>query len=281
MRLGLLAAALCAAQLAAAEEGRPKASDVLEPEKATPAPSPVTDRLALRISYFPASVSTDMRLDSEDGTAGTELSAEDDLGMSDEQDQARLEVTLRAAERNRVRIDYFKLTRRGDETLGRTLEFAEETLDAGSQVQSLLDWRMLNLTYLYSVVRRERFELGAGAALHLFEADARARVRAEGINEEKSGVAAFPTLALDAAWRITKRFTLTARANYLSADVDDSSGSVSDVHADVQFRWRPNFTIGLGYTAMSTELDVVDDEDLSGLFAFDVDGPELFFRASF
>jgi hypothetical protein len=281
MRLPLLAAALCAAQLAAAEEERSKASDVLKPAKAAPAPSPVTDRFALRVSYFPASVATDMRLDGEDGTAGTELSAEDDLGMSDRQDQARVEVVLRAAERNRMRIDYLKLTRRGNEVLGRTLDFGEETLAAGSQVESLLDWRMLNLTYLYSVLRLERFELGAGVALHLFEADARARVRAEGIHEEKSGVAAFPTLALDGAWRITERFTLTARANYLSADVDDSSGSISDVHADVQFRWRPNFTVGLGYTALSTELDVVDDEDLSGLFAFDVDGPELFFRASF
>ena len=154
-------------------------------------------------------------------------------------------------------------------------------LDAGDRVTSLLDWRMLNFTYLYSIVHRERFELGAGVALHVFEADSRARVPAEQLNEERSGVAALPTLAMDATWRITNRFALTARANHLNAHIKDSSGLVADYHADVQFRWKPNVAVGLGFTKLKMEVDVVDADDLSGRFDFDVTGPEVFIRASF
>ena len=282
MRLALAAAALGLAQLAAAAEEPPKkASDVLKAAAARPYATPINDRFAVRASYFPASISTDLRLDDAVGNPGTALSAEDDLGMKDKLDQGRVELMVRMRERNRVRVDYYKLTRRGDEVLRRTIDFGDETFTANDRVLSRLDWRMLNLTYLYSVFHNQRFEMGAGAALHLFEGEARARVPTQALNEEQSGVAAFPTLALDATLRIAKRFSVNARANYLSADIDDSSGSVSDFHLDAQYRWRRNFAVGLGYTMLKTKLDIADADDLSGRFVFDVKGPELFFRASF
>jgi hypothetical protein len=268
--------------VAQAQETPPvKASDVLKAPSAELLPSPINDRFALRAGFFSAGVSTDLRLDDSDTTLGTELSAEEDLGLRDDLSQGRAELTIRMLRRNRIRVDYFKLTRRGDQVLSRTIEFGDETFTANEQVLSFLDWRMLNLSYLYSLLQNQRFELGLGATLHILEAEARARVPNQALNEEKSGVAGFPTVAVDAAWRISPRFALTARANYLSASVDESSGSIADYHANLQFRWAPNLSVGLGYTVMNTEIDIVDDDDISGRFAFDIDGPELFIRASF
>jgi hypothetical protein len=281
MRWLLWPAALCAVQLAAAAAAeQPKASDVLKPGAARPIASPINDRFAVRGSYFPASISTTLRLDAANGGPGTELAAERDFGMSDKQDQGRIELTLRLRERHRMRFDYFKLTRNGDAVLTRNIDFGDETFVAADRVLSLLDWRTLNFTYLYSIFHRQRFELAAGAGLHILDGEARARVPARVVNEEKSGVTVFPTLALDATWRISRRFALTARANRLSASLDDSSGSFSDYHADVQYRWRPNLAMGAGYTALKTDLQV-GGGDFPGHFVFDVDGPELFIRASF
>jgi hypothetical protein len=55
---------------------------------------------------------------------------------------------------------------------------------------------------------------------------------------------------------------------------------MSDYHGDMQYRWRRNLAVGLGYTALKTNL-VVDDPDFPGRFLLDAAGPELFFRASF
>jgi len=281
MRGALLGAAICAAQLAAAAEpALPKASDVLKPPAPLAYPSPIDDRFALRVSYFPASVSTDLRLDSSTALAGTELAAENDLGMRHKDDQGRVEVMLRMRDDHRIRFDYFKLTRNGSAVLSRPVNFGDQTFLVDDRVQSLLDWRTLNFTYLYSIFHNPRFELGGGLGLHILDGELRARVAARQAREDKSGVFAFPTLALDATWRISRRFAMTARANYLSADVDQSSGSVSDYHADVQYRWRRNLAMGLGYTQLRTHLEIADGK-LPGRFFFDVDGPELFFRASF
>jgi len=282
MRLALVGAAAFAAQLAvAAEPAAPKASDVLKPPGAREISSPITDRFALRGSYFSSSVDTQVRLDDPNGVlVGADLSAEDELGMRDKLDQGRIELMIRLRDRNRVRFDYFKLTRNGDAVLTRTVNFGDETFFAGDRVLSLFDWRTLNFTYLYSVFHNSRFELGAGLGLHILNGEARASVPARLIREERSGATLFPTLAVDATWRISRRFALTARVNHLSADVDEFSGSVGDYHADVQYRWRRNFSVGAGYTSLKTNV-VSADGDFAGRFVFDVSGPELFFRASF
>src|SRR3954462_6547227 len=57
-----------------------KPSDVLKPDSRA-IPSPVTDRFSMRVIYFQPSVTTNIRLDATDGTPGTLLNAEDDLGL--------------------------------------------------------------------------------------------------------------------------------------------------------------------------------------------------------
>jgi len=284
MRLALAAAALFVGPMAAAAEEPPqKPSDVLKEAAARPFATPINDRFAVRGSFFPASISTHIRLDDADGNPGTPLSAENDLGLKDKAHQVRVEALLRILERHRLRIDYFNLRRRGDEELTRDIDFGDESFEAGNRVVSTLDWKMLNLTYLYSIVRRQRFELGGGVGIHLFQGEARARVPELLTREDQSGAVAFPTFALDATLRIARRFSVNARANYLSGHIDDSSGKVKDYHADVQYRWTRNLAVGLGYSKMRSDLDIVDHggDDLSGQFVLDVDGPELFFRASF
>lgn len=269
--LALLSTALCAhgALAAPAAPGRGE----------RPIASPVWDRFYLRGSYFTASVATDLRLDPDVGL-GTPLTAEDDLGLDERIDQGRLELMFRLRERNRLRVDYFKLDRYGDQLLARQIVFGDRTFEVNDRVQSTLDWRMLGFTYTYSVLRRERFEVGAGLGIHLLEAEARGEVPARFLREETSGVGAFPTVALDAAWRVSRRFSLTARGQYFSASVDDFDGSLGDYHLDLQYRWRPNFAVGLGYTVIRAELEVTDTGS-PGRVSLDTQGPELFFRVSF
>ena len=80
-----------------------KPSEVLQPKSLRIA-SPITDHFYLRGTFFPASVTTDLRLDPNANLAGTPLSGEDDLGLDDQVDQGRmagLGVALRLLDRVR------------------------------------------------------------------------------------------------------------------------------------------------------------------------------------
>ena len=47
-----------------------------------------------------------------------------------------------------------------------------DDFDVGDQFRTKLDWRVLSLTYTYSLFKAERFEAGAGLGLHIIEAHA-------------------------------------------------------------------------------------------------------------
>jgi hypothetical protein len=259
------------------------ASELLQPPKKHSVASPITDRFALRVTYFSPSVETFLRLDRTTGQAGTDLVVEDDLGLEDKPQQARAEMIIRLREKNRLRVDYFKLTRYGNQVLDTTINFGDETFVVNERVESMIDWRQLGLTYTRSVLYFDRFELGAGLGIALLETRARGKVqRVTGnVEESEDGIAPFPTFALDMTWRISKRWSLNIRGQTFTANTDDFDASLSDYHGDIQYRWRKNFTVGLGYTSLRIEAESLDTDDMRGKFQQDLDGPELFIRASF
>jgi hypothetical protein len=258
-----------------------KPSEALKPETNEIA-SPVSDRFYMRGTAFQGDVSTLMRVDSTGSTTadGTLLSGEEDLGMDDVVEQARIEFDVRMGERNHVRVDYFKLNRYGEVLLDQNIEFGDFGFGPGDRFRSKLDWRALSLTYTYSLFRGERFEAGLGLGLHVFEIQAEGGEPGTLQRDRESEAGIFPTGALNAAFRISKRWAVTARYNALQVDVDDGSGTYSDLHADIQYRWRKNFAVGIGYTQLSMDLDL-DEVDEPFFFDLDTRGPELFFRASF
>jgi hypothetical protein len=256
-----------------------KPSEVLKP-KSLKIASPINDHFYVRGTYFPASVTTTLQLDPTAGLAGTTLSGEDDLGLDDKVDQGRMEFDIRMRDDNHVRIDYFKLNRFAEQPLANTIVFGDFTFPAGTNFRSKLDWRVLTFTYTYSFVHTERFEGGLGLGIHIIEA------KAEGgqpgtLNREKADeVGIFPTIAATIAYRISKRWSITLRGQQFSANPEDFEGKMADYHGDLQYRWKKNLAIGLGYSKIQTNLQVFD-EDQPLLFDLDTSGPEIFVRASF
>lgn len=256
--------------------------ELLQPPKKGLQASPITDRFALRVSYFHPSVDTFLRLDNSDtGRPGTNLNVEDDLGLDDSASMFRAEMIIRLRERNRLRVDYFKTTRYGDQILTKTINFGDNTFFVNDRTQTKLDYRALGLTYTRSVLYFDRFELGVGLGISLLEGHAQGQVVARNIREKQDGVAPYPTLALDTTWRISKRWSFNARAQTFTAHLTDFTGSLSDYHGDIQYRWRRNFAFGLGYTSLRIRAESRDLDNQPGKFNQDIKGPEFFIRASF
>ena len=256
-----------------------KPSEVLQPKSLRIA-SPITDHFYLRGTFFPASVTTDLRLDPNANFPGTPLSGEDDLGLDDQIDQGRMEFDIRLAERNHVRVDYFKLNRFSEGALAKTIIFGDFIFPQGTNFRAKLDWRVLTLTYTRSVFKTDRFEGGLGLGIHIIEAHASGGEPGTLNREKADDVAIFPTIAANMAIRISKRWSFTARGQQFSASPEDFDGTMADYHADVQFRWRDNFAYGLGYSLLKSDLEVFDPAQPL-LFNLTTKGPEVFFRVSF
>jgi len=256
--------------------------ELLQPPKKGLQASPITDRFALRITYFAPKIDTFLRLDNSDtGRAGTNLDVEKDLGLDDKANMFRAEMIFRLREKNRLRVDYFKSTRYGDKVLNQTINFGDQTFFVTDRAQTNIDYRSLGLTYTRSVLYFDRFELGVGLGISLLQAHAKGEVVARNIREKEDGVAPYPTLALDSTWRISKRWSFNARGQTFTANLSDFKGSLSDYHGDFQYRWRRNFTFGLGYSMLRIRAESTSTKNMPGKFNWDFKGPEAFIRASF
>jgi hypothetical protein len=284
--LSVTAALLALVSLPAHAERDPWSGAPIKPDKNRMTTSPITDRFYVRGTFFNPAISTTLRIDTQSpapgvmGITGTPVSGEKDLGLADRNPQGRIEIMFRLRERNRLRVDYFETNRRGDNVLGRQIQFGNELFLPGDRVTSSLEWRQFGLTYTYSVVRNDRFEAGVGLGVYFLEAEARGAVEAKTLRQEVSGSGAFPTIPIDVTWRISRRFALVARAQYFHASVSSFQGALGDYHGDLQYRWKENFSLGAGWTTMKSSLDV-SDANFPGAFRLNVRGPELFFKVSF
>ncbi|HVW67418.1 MAG TPA: hypothetical protein VHB68_00520 [Steroidobacteraceae bacterium] len=286
MRIRLAAAAAVVFGLptaAALAEHDPYSGAPLPPSKNHETPSPITDRFYIEGIYYRPVVKTPLRVDPQGtpaGVVGTDISAERDLGLDSRLNMGRMEMMFRLRQRNKIRVDFLEVNRDATQQLGRTINFGNEIFLANSLLSSSLDYRMFGLTYTYSFFRNDRFEAGTGLGVDLIQAEAMAQVNSTQQRQDVSGAGPFPTIPLDLAFRISRRWSVTARGQYFHASLSNFNGYLAQVHEDVQYRWKDNFSLGIGYTSIRAKL-ALNTGNFPGLFAMSLEGPEAYFRVSF
>lgn len=284
MRISLTAVALVLASYAAPAlaERDPQSGAPVPPKQKEPA-NPITDHFSARAAFYSPAMNTNLRVDPTNappGVTGTPVNGESDLGLPDKMHQGRVEFMFRMRDRNKVRLDYFEADRSGTAVLNRDVVFGNETFLAGSETQSSLDWKQFDITYTYSFIRSERFEVGTGIAVYFLQADAIGFVPATNQRQEVSAATPFPALPLDFVWVISGRWAVTAHGAYLRAHLAGFDGWYVDYQADAQYRWSRDFSLGVGWAAIRTSLDRSGGVN-PGTFAMSATGPQAFFRFSF
>lgn len=255
---------------------RADAQEFLSPPPADP--SPITDHLAFRAIYFFGRVDTQAQFNGSNNVAGTPISAESDLGLTDRADQFRAELLVRLAERGHLRVSFLDLRRQGDKTLDQTLQFGNQTFQIGERVKSEFDYRQMEVAHTYSFLRGSWYDLTAGFAVQLAEAQASAEVPATPKYQNFSGAGLFGTPLIDGTILLVRHWSLNARGEYLRISVHNVAGLLADFHGDLQYRWRRALAFGVGYEWQNIERDLNSN---SGQIRLKISGPEAFVRVSY
>ncbi|MEO6186728.1 MAG: hypothetical protein ABIP38_03140 [Steroidobacteraceae bacterium] len=274
-----LAASSVSAAQAPAQPEKDAPRELLQPPKMSIA-SPITDRFAVRGLFYMPNVSTALRYDSSAGTPGTLISAEDTLGLQERLKQVSADMMFRILDRHRIRADFYKMTRSGAEVINQQILFGDDVYRVNDRVLTAMDLRKLGLTYTYSFLRREKWEVAAGIGLHLLQLEGTLDAPARFVSERLDTAGPFATLATEVTWRATKRFSANVAVNYLSGHIDDVKGGYQSYHGDVQFRARPNLAFGVGYSQARFKIDSTS-VDFAGYFNLKYKGPEAFVRISY
>lgn len=244
--------------------------------------SPSEERVRLSLGFTRLSSNTNIRVDSSTGVQGTPVNAENDFNLDKSDFEAKFQAMLRVGEKHRVRFDYFSLDRHGNQTLTQAYVFRDVVLQPGDPLESNLSIRVLGITYGYSFIHREHFELAATLGVNITDISARARVitATRHVDQTEDQAGPFPTIGLDGTWAISKRFYVDGRVQYLKANIDHLDGSLGFYELDMLYRLRPNISFALGYNLARAHL-LSTQATKSGLFDFNTKGPEFFVRIAF
>ncbi len=245
--------------------------------------SPTDDRVRLSLGIMRMSSSTTMQVNPSTGTPGTEINAENDLGLDKSDIEPKFQAMLRVEQNQRLRFDYFTLDRNDQKTLeGAPIVFGNVVLQTGDPVQSSLSLRSLGLAYGYSFLHTETLEFAATVGINEMDISTSARVQTQTshIYQNENVAGPFPTLGIDGTWVVSRRFYFDGRAQYLQLHINDLDGSLGFYELDALYRLRPNVSFALGYNAVRAHLSSTKTSQ-SGFFNIDTQGPELFVRVAF
>jgi hypothetical protein len=245
--------------------------------------SPTDEHVRISLGAMHVSSSTNLRVDSSAGVAGTRVNGESTFGLDKSDFEPKFQATVRVATRQRLSFDYFTLDRTGNTTVGGTpIIFRDVVLQPGDPLQTKLSLRTLGITYGYSFWHSETLEIAATLGVHATDISAMAKVQSQTrhIIQTEDQAGPVPTLGIDATWVASKRFYFDGRAQYLSVHVNNLDGSLGIYELDALYRYRPNVSFAVGYTEFKAHLSSTQTSK-GGLFAFDTKGPEMFFRIAF
>jgi hypothetical protein len=242
----------------------------------------LNDRVTLQAGIVSSSNQTTLRYDSTANTPGTLLDGEKDLGLPSRKLIGRADLMFRMKQRHRIRIEnYFvPLDRRATTLLQKTVNFGDTTYNVNESVQSELKMRLFAITYSYSFIKNDRAEVGASLGFNVIGLEAAATVPARLRTEREDRSAPAPLGGLDGTLRISSRFYVEARAQYLKANVQNVDGTLETYEGNVLYRLSPNVTFGLGYSGFKVDVASNKVGD-SGLFQLRSNGPQLFARVGF
>jgi len=263
----------------------PQGRVLLQPPKVL-TPSPITDRFAVTARFYSPTMETFFRYDNPDNPAdfGTPFYVEDTLGLKDRLYQGTLDMMFRIDERHRIQAQFSQQNRTAIATLALDdppLLFGNSVFDNGSVLHTEMQQRKLDVVYTYSILRRQRVEIGLGLGIHLLQFSGTLEEPAEFINEQLDTAGPAASLAADFSWRIFRRLSLNAQGQGLRAKIDDVRGDYFSWRANLQWRAARNMAIGLGYSGTYYEVKSTDPDFFAGYLWIYNRGPEAFVRVSF
>lgn len=265
-----------APSLAALEDAAPPSADESPWEK-----------VSLSVGGMLTGLNSDLRI----GTTGVGVAVdlEEALGLDSTTTTLRVEGSWRFTENRRHRLDvsWVRLHRTADRVISEDIDIGDDTIIAGSEVDSEVDLQLVRAAYKYSLIHDERVDLAIGGGFYV--APISASVKATGVggvDEDFSITAPLPVFGMRADVALTRRSYLRSQFELFYLEFDDYSGSLRNLGVAYEFRpWR-YLGLGVGFESFAAGVEANGATQVPGVTGqgtidFDYTGLILYLKGYF
>ena len=237
------------------------------------------DRWTFHLGLYSPKVNTTFRLNGTGGLIGTEVNAEEDLGLRERNDMPAFLASVRLGERWKLEFEYLSLERENSHSLTRTIDWGDNTYTIGASVNSSFNTDIYRLSVGYSFVKDAQKEFGAVLGLHA--TDILARINAAAVGTEEGDVLApLPTIGFYGAYAPTPRWLISGRVDLFSLKYEEFDGKLVNTTLGVDYRFWRNLGIGAAWRYIDYDLSVAASR-YNGAVDYRFSGPLLYLVSSF
>ena len=234
----------------------------------------------IQLGAFNASASTSVRLDSDRGGGGTNVSLESDLGVTDRKTLPDIEFLWRINPRHGVEGSYVRLNRSGTRTIDGEIHWGEITFPVHTAVDTTFDSDVWRVAYRYSPIDEGGNELAFLLGAHYTTLKTSLAGSSGSLSQSASVDFPLPTIGVRGGWRFADSWRLSGFAQLMKVKIGDYDGGLYNGALAVEWAFLPQAYAGLGYNYYKYTLTSTK-EHARGEFDFRFDGPALYVAWAF
>lgn len=248
---------------------------------------PMGDRFTITAAAFFPSLDTKVRVDATDGTTGTNIDFEQNLGLQDTETLPTVVFDWRFAKKHRLGLGYFSLKRSGSAVTVTQIRFDDTVFDIDLPVSSFFDVDVTFISYSYSLLFDEKKELAVSAGLSVQDfAFGIQGNTGQGIIEGDSGLTApLPAIGISAGYVFTDRLFFRAHLGVFSVDLALSDekelrGEVVNAMLGLHHQTFESIQFGIAYSYFNVNADFGNAAGFNSI-DYEYYGPSLSVSANF
>jgi hypothetical protein len=261
------------------------------------------DRFSLWIGGFFPDVESTIRLDSEMGGPGDEISFENFLGLEDSKTTLWGGFRWRISRRNQLEFEFNNLNRSGSVSASTNpIDVGEETIQLGARIDTTFDLALARITYGFSVIRKQKHDLAVKGGFHMVFTSL--EIEAMGaiidVNDPTNNLCGqlidsecdfkvesddytvpLPHFGLSYIYAFTPKWGLRAQGLGFALKINDIKGVMTELDLDLHYQPWKHVGIGGGFRFWDLNIEDTGDSFLQGEFDYKYYGPALYVLGSF
>lgn len=255
-------------------------SDTVLSAAETPKPAApwFVQRYKVAVGGFVPINNTQIEVGNKDGSFGTTIDFENDLGYSKTTGTFLGDLQWRISRRSRLDFSYYHIDRSSSHRLQRNIEFKDHVYPVNASANSYFNTDIFRLSYGYAFFSRPKFEAGMLVGAHIVKAGVGlSAVGTSGnidVSDDFGFTAPLPDVGIWGGYVIAPRWSINGEISYLALKVDNIDGRLINYNIAVMYEVLSHFTLALGYTGLNFRVDV-DKDKFKGFFKWGYNGPSL------
>ena len=221
-------------------------------------------------AFFPGADTT-VRLDASNGSLGSEIKFEDDLGGSRNEALFRFDGYWRFKQHHAFTFGYYDFKRSGTKIIDKTLNFGDQTYSINSQINSFFNIQIFKAAYTYIPIDNEKTLVGLSAGFNVSALDTGIEIDDRSAAESSSPSIPVPVIGVNGVHQLGGNFSLEGSAQLFYLEVGSIGGKLFDGRLSLNYRFTKNFGVGLGYNLFNLKV-TKDSSAFTGKFKLKYDG---------